>query len=76
MIKKIEKMCSYTMQQENLFAKLIRLKKVKNVDNNITKVKMLLLFQNNWISILSEIKTQNKKYSIDFNRYSIHNAKI
>ena len=51
MIEKIEKMCNYTMQQEILFAKLIRLKKAKNVDNNITKEAMLLSLQNNWISL-------------------------
>ena len=39
-------MCNYTMQQKIFFAKLIRLKKVKNV-NNITKVKVLLTLQNN-----------------------------
>ena len=46
-IEKIEKMCNYTMQQEIFSAKLIRLKKTENVDDNITKVEMLLLLQNN-----------------------------
>ena len=45
-IKKIKKMCNYTMQQEIIFAKLIRLRKVENVDDDITKVKVLLLLQN------------------------------
>ena len=44
-------MCSYTVQQEIFSAKLIRLKKTENADNNITKVEMLLSLQNNWISL-------------------------
>ena len=51
MIEKIERMCSYTVQQKILSAKLIRLKKAENVDDNITKVEMLLSLQNNWISL-------------------------
>ena len=47
MIEKIEKMCNYTVQQKILSAKLIRLKKAENADDNITKVEMLLLLQNN-----------------------------
>ena len=43
MIEKIEKICSYTVQQEILSVKLTRLKKAENADNNITKVEMLLI---------------------------------
>ena len=51
MIEKIERMCNYTMQQEILSAKLIRLKKAENVDDNITKIEVLLSLQNSWISL-------------------------
>ena len=47
MIEKIKRMCSYTMQQKILSAKLTRLKKAENVDDNITKVEVLLSLQNN-----------------------------
>ena len=46
MIEKIEKMCNYTVQQEILSARLIRLKKAENADDNITKVEVLLSLQN------------------------------
>ena len=47
MIEKIERMCSYIVQQKIFFVRLIRLKKAENADDNITKVEVLLSLQNN-----------------------------